>query len=228
MRPLGGPLASDVAEAADPWHLRPGILAAFGIIVRYSLLRRERIAWRLEDVVFHGAAHRPLVLHLVPSGRDERSCPVFYLLSLSRISHHEARLLIDPLVRRSRQLQCHRRRIVPLVEDGLEATSGNRFSDELFAQVILIIPLSCRLFSAASAGIVLGGIVPEPDCGASGCFSRTFPQVGSVAEQCQRLVQAQGGTVPAPPLVPRWYCDFAPFPGMENNRKPRSGPGLVR
>lgn len=75
MRPSGGPLASGAAEAADPWHLRSGILAAFGAIVRYSPLCRELIAWRLEDVVFHGAAHRPLVLHLVPSGRDERSCP---------------------------------------------------------------------------------------------------------------------------------------------------------
>ena len=155
MRPSGGPLASDVAEAADPWHLRPGVLAAFGIIVRYSLLRRERIAWRLEDVVFHGAAHRPLVLHLVPSGRDGRSCP-FYLLSLSRISHHKARLLSDPLIRRSRQLQCHRRRIVPLAADGLEATSGNRLSCRTFAQFILIIPLSCRLFSPACSNLARG------------------------------------------------------------------------
>ena len=71
MRPSGGPLASDVAEAADPWHLRPGILAAFGIIIRYSDGRRERVSWHLEDVVFHGVAYRPLVLHLVPSDRNE-------------------------------------------------------------------------------------------------------------------------------------------------------------
>lgn len=30
-------------------YLRPGILAAFGAIIRYSLLCRERVAWHLED-----------------------------------------------------------------------------------------------------------------------------------------------------------------------------------
>lgn len=109
----------------------------------------------------------------------------FNILSLSRVSHHEARLLNDPLVQRSRQLQCHRRRIILLVADGLEVTSRNRHS------------------------------------------YRTFPQVESVAEQCRRLLQAQGGTVAVPPLVPRWYYDFVPFPIMENNRKPRSKPGFV-
>lgn len=128
-------------------------------------------------------------------------------LSLSRVSHHEARLLSDPLVRRSRQLQCRRRRIIPLVADDLETTSRNRLSYRTFVQVIFIIPWSCRLFSAARAGVVLGGIVPEPDCSANDCSSRTFPQVGSVAEQCQRLLRAQG-----------WYCDFVPFPDMEKNR----------
>lgn len=29
------------------------------------------------------------------------------------------------------------------------------------------------------------------------------------------------------PPVPRWYCDFGPFPGMENKRMTRSRPGLV-
>lgn len=52
-------------------YLRPGILAAFGAIIRYSLLCRERVAWHLEDIVFHGMAYRPLILHLVPSGRNE-------------------------------------------------------------------------------------------------------------------------------------------------------------
>ena len=30
-------------------YLRPGILAAFGAIIRYSLLCRKRVAWHLED-----------------------------------------------------------------------------------------------------------------------------------------------------------------------------------
>jgi len=47
---------------------KPGILAAFGTIIRYSGGHRERVAWHLEDVVFHGVAYRPLVLHLVPLG----------------------------------------------------------------------------------------------------------------------------------------------------------------
>ena len=152
----------------------------------------------------------------------------FNFLSLSRVSHNEARFLSDPLVRRSRQLQCRRRRIIPLVADDLEATSRNRLSYRTFAQVIFIIPWSCRLFSAARVGVVLGGVAPEPDCSANDCSSRTFLQVGSVAEQCQRLLQAQGGTVAVPPLVPRRYCDFVPFLGMENNRKLSSRPGLVR
>lgn len=33
---------------------RPGILAAYGITIRYSGGRRERVAWHLEDVVLHG------------------------------------------------------------------------------------------------------------------------------------------------------------------------------
>ncbi len=36
--------------------------------------------------------------------------------------------------------------------DGLEVTSGNCLSDELFAQVISIIPESCRLFSTSPPG----------------------------------------------------------------------------
>ena len=52
-------------------YLRPGILAAFGIIIRYSGVCRKRVSWHLEDVVFHRVAYRPLISHLVPSGRNE-------------------------------------------------------------------------------------------------------------------------------------------------------------
>ena len=45
------------------WHLE--------IVIRYSGGRRERVAWHLEDVVSHEVAYRPLVSHLVPSGRNE-------------------------------------------------------------------------------------------------------------------------------------------------------------
>lgn len=38
---------------------------------RYSRISRERVALHLEDVVFHGVAYRPLVLHPVSLGRDE-------------------------------------------------------------------------------------------------------------------------------------------------------------
>ena len=52
-------------------HIRPDILAAFGIIIRYSSACWERVAWHLEDVVFHGMAYRLLVSHLVLLGRNE-------------------------------------------------------------------------------------------------------------------------------------------------------------
>lgn len=54
-----------------PPYLRPGILAAFGISIRYFRVRRERVAWHLEDVAFHGMTLPPLVLHLAPSGRKK-------------------------------------------------------------------------------------------------------------------------------------------------------------
>lgn len=45
--------------------LRPGILAAFRIIIRYSRRCRERVAPHLEDAIFHGMAYPPLRLHLM-------------------------------------------------------------------------------------------------------------------------------------------------------------------
>ena len=38
-------------------YLRLGILEAFDIIIRYSLVSRERVAWHLENVGFRGMAY---------------------------------------------------------------------------------------------------------------------------------------------------------------------------
>lgn len=60
-------------------YLRPGILAAHGIIIRYSDGRRERVTCRLEDVVSHGVAYLLFVLHLVRLGCNETQGASFRL-----------------------------------------------------------------------------------------------------------------------------------------------------
>lgn len=154
-------------------------------------------------------------------GRDERSCPTFYLLSLSRISHHKARLLSDPLIRRSRQLQCHRRRIISLVADGLEVTSGNCFSDELFAQVISFIPESCRLFPPARPGLARwrSRLGPAPRVGDYSL--RAFPQVGGGAGVYRRQPRSWGGTDRAPSPVPAGTRLSGALRAPGNNRRRR-------
>jgi hypothetical protein len=118
-------------------------------------------------------------------------------------------------------------KIIPLVAGGLRVMSGNRALKRTFPQVNAIIPESCRLFSEARMGAVFGKIASEPDCSTSDYSFQAFPQVGSAAEQYQRLLPARGGTVAVPPPVLRWYCDFGRFSTVKNNRKPRSKPGLV-
>ena len=166
-------------------------------------------------------------MHLVPSGRDERSCP-FYLLPLSRIRHHKARLLRDPLVRRSRQLQCHRRRIVPLAADGLEATSGNRFSDELFVQVISIILESCRLFSPACSNLARGGRRLARTSCAGDYSSRPFSQVGWAAGVYRRQPCSRSGANRVPSPVPAGTRVPGAFRASGNNRRRRWERELVQ
>lgn len=73
------------------------------------------------------------------------------------------------------------RRIIPLVADGLEVMSGNCLSDELFAQVISIIPESCRLFSPARPDLARWrNRLARASC-AGDYSSRSFPQVGWAA-----------------------------------------------
>ena len=67
MRPSGRSSASTAGATAGPRIYALGILAAFGIAIRYS----RRFAWHLEDVVFHGMAFHPLALHLVGLSRNE-------------------------------------------------------------------------------------------------------------------------------------------------------------
>ena len=57
------------------------------------------------------------------------------------------------------------------------------------------------------------------------CRRLFFSDVSAAGKRCRAVPAAaagagryRGGTTPP---VPRWYCDFGPFPGMENNRKPR-------
>ena len=49
----------------------PGILVAFGIIIRYFGRCQKRIVRHLEDFVSYQMVNRPLVLHLVSSGRNK-------------------------------------------------------------------------------------------------------------------------------------------------------------
>ena len=105
--------------------------------------------------------------------------------------------------------------------------SENRAPELSFPQVNAIILESCRLFSADRENVLTGGFAPKPGYSTSDYSFSAFPQVGRAVGQYQQLLQVRGGTAAVPPPVLRWYCDFGPFPGMENNRKPRSRHGPV-
>lgn len=113
------------------------------------------------------------------------------------------------------------------VAGGLEVTSGNRAFPRTFPLVNRIILESCRLFSKPRLGTVFGRIVAEFDYSTGDYSFSTFPQVGRVVGQYRQLLQPRGRTAAAPPPVLCWRCGFRPFPGMGNNKKPRSMPGLV-
>lgn len=152
----------------------------------------------------------------------------FNFLSLPRISHRKARPLSGPLVRRLRQLQCRRRRIVPLVADDLEATSGNRLSCRTFAQVIYIIPLSCRLFSAASSNLARGGRRLVRTSCAGDYSSRSFSQVGWAAGVYRRQPCSRGGANRVPSPVPAGTRVPGAFRASGNNRRRRWERELVQ
>ncbi len=194
MRQSGGPLASDVGGRQTLGISAPAFSRLSGSLsdIPCCAGNASRGVWRMSSLM-----GRPTVLSsCIWCPRVATSGPAlfFYLLPLSRISHHEARLLSDPLVRRSRQLQCHWRRIISLVADGLEVASGNCFSDELLAQVISIILESCRLFSPACSNLARGGgrRLARTSC-AGDYSSRSFSQVGWAASVYRRQPCSRGG-----------------------------------
>ena len=121
-------------------------------------------------------------------------------------------------------LRCRQRHgTQQLASDGLEVTSGNCFSDELFAQVISIIPESCRLFSPVRPGLARWRSRFGPAPRASDYSSRSFPQVGWAAGvyRLPAAVTGMGGAnrvlspVPAGTRVP------GAFRALGNKRKRR-------
>lgn len=125
---------------------------------------------------------------------------------------------------------CHLARAmgyIPFVAGGLELMWENCALGRRFTQVNSIILESCRLFSEVRAGAVSRKIASGTDCSTSDYSPKAFPQVKGAVGRYRQLLQARGGTAVGPPLVPRWYCDFALFPNMENNGNPRSWPGSV-
>jgi hypothetical protein len=57
---------------------------------------------------------------------------------------------------------------------------GNHAPELSFPQFNAIIPESCRLFSAASESVVIGGFAPKPGYSTGDYSSRAFPQVERV------------------------------------------------